>query len=49
VYVHMPEEFGPSMAWAVQSQLRLPDMGCKLTLNSSVVPSPLLEHMGVCP
>jgi uncharacterized protein (TIGR04255 family) len=45
VYVRMPEELGPSMAWAVQSQLKLPEMGCKLTLNSSVVPSPLLEHM----
>jgi uncharacterized protein (TIGR04255 family) len=45
VYVHMPEELGPTTAWAVQAQLRLPDMGCKLTLNSSVVPSPLLGHV----
>lgn len=45
VYVHMPEELQLTTAWAVQAQSRLPDMGCKLTLNSSVVPSPLLGHM----
>ncbi len=45
VYVHMPEELQPLAAWAVQAQSRLPDMGCKVTLNLSVVPSPLLGHM----
>jgi uncharacterized protein (TIGR04255 family) len=45
VYVHMPDELQPLAAWAVQGQLRLPDIGCKLTLNSSVVPSPLLGHV----
>ena len=32
------------MQYAVQAQLHIADIGCDLTLNSSVVPSPLLGH-----
>jgi uncharacterized protein (TIGR04255 family) len=44
VYPHIPEELGPMINYAVQVQLPIKDMGCSLTLNSSVVPSPLLDH-----
>jgi uncharacterized protein (TIGR04255 family) len=44
VYPHIPEVLGPVMQYAVQAQLPIVDIGCNLTLNSSVVPSPLLGH-----
>jgi uncharacterized protein (TIGR04255 family) len=31
-------------AYAVQAVLPLADIGCKLTLNSAAVPSPILDH-----
>jgi uncharacterized protein (TIGR04255 family) len=40
----IPDEFGPTMAYGVQAVLPIHDMGCRLLLNSSVVPSPLLGH-----
>jgi uncharacterized protein (TIGR04255 family) len=44
VYPHIPEVLGPMMQYAVQTQLSIADIGCILTLNSSVVPSPLIGH-----
>jgi uncharacterized protein (TIGR04255 family) len=44
VYPHIPEVLGPMMQYALQTQLSLTDIGCILTLNSSVVPSPLIGH-----
>ena len=44
VYPRIPEVLGPMMQYAVQAQLHIADIGCDLTLNSSVVPSPLLGH-----
>ena len=44
VYPHIPEVLGPMTQYAVQAQLPIVDIGCNLTLNSSVVPSPLLDH-----
>jgi len=44
VYPQIPEVLGPMTQYAVQAQLPIVDIGCNLTLNSSVVPSPLLGH-----
>lgn len=44
VYPHIPEVLGPMTQYAVQAQLPMLDIGCNLTLNSSVVLSPLLGH-----
>jgi len=44
VYPHIPEVLGPMMQYAVQTQLQITDIECILTLNSSVVPSPLIGH-----
>jgi uncharacterized protein (TIGR04255 family) len=44
VYPHFPKELGPTMAYGVQAVLPLADIDSKLTLNSSIVPSPLLGH-----
>jgi uncharacterized protein (TIGR04255 family) len=44
VYPDIPEVLGPMMQYALQTQLSITDIGCILTLNSSVVPSPLIGH-----
>lgn len=44
VYPHIPDALGSMTQYAVQAQLPMLDIGCNLTLNSSVVPSPLLDH-----
>jgi uncharacterized protein (TIGR04255 family) len=45
VYPHIPKELGPTNAYGVQAVLPILDINCRLTLNSSVVPSPLLNHV----
>ncbi len=45
VYAHLPESLGPVSSYAVQAQLPLQEIGCKLTLNSGIVPSPVLRHV----
>lgn len=44
VYPKLPDILGPMNAYAVQAVLSIKDIGCKLTLNSAVVPSPILDH-----
>jgi uncharacterized protein (TIGR04255 family) len=44
VYPHIPEVLGPMMQYAVQTQLPISEIEGILTLNSSVVESPLLGH-----
>jgi uncharacterized protein (TIGR04255 family) len=44
VYPHLPEALGVTFGYGVQALLAIQDIGCKLVLNSSVVPSPLLNH-----
>jgi uncharacterized protein (TIGR04255 family) len=44
IYPHIPEVLGPMMQYAVQTQSSITDIGCILTLNSSVVESPLIGH-----
>jgi uncharacterized protein (TIGR04255 family) len=44
VYPHLPEALGATFGYGVQAVLAIQDIGCKLVLNSSVVPSPLLNH-----
>jgi uncharacterized protein (TIGR04255 family) len=45
VYPMLPAVLGPVTAYGLQAQLPIADLGCKLTINSSSVPSPLLGHM----
>jgi uncharacterized protein (TIGR04255 family) len=44
VYPHLPKDLGPTMAYGVQAVLQIAEIGSRLTLNSSAVPSPLLDH-----
>lgn len=44
VYPYLPKDLGTMMAYGVQAVLPLTDIRSKLTLNSSAVPSPLLDH-----
>ncbi len=44
IYPNIPEFLGPMSSYAVQAQLPLQDVGCNLTLNSGLVPSPVLSH-----
>ena len=44
VYPKLPDILGLVGAYAVQAVLRIEDIGCKLTLNSAVVPAPILDH-----
>lgn len=45
VYPHIPKNLGPTMIYGVQAILHISDIRAKLTLNSSTVPSPLLNHV----
>jgi uncharacterized protein (TIGR04255 family) len=47
VYAKLPEAFGPVTAYGVQAQFPPDDEGCRLTLNSGSVPSPLVDHSSV--
>ncbi len=44
VYPKLPDIFGPLSAYAVQAVLPIQDIDCKLTINSAVVPAPILDH-----
>lgn len=44
VYPKLPQPFQLVAAYAVQAVLPLEEIGCKLTLNSAAVPSPILGH-----
>ncbi|MBI5910036.1 MAG: TIGR04255 family protein [Betaproteobacteria bacterium] len=44
VYPKLPDILGPVGAYAVQAVLPIEDIGCRLTLNSAVVPAPILGH-----
>lgn len=44
VYPKLPDILGQVGAYAVQAVLPIEDIGCRLTLNSAVVPAPILGH-----
>lgn len=44
IYAKLPETFGPVAAYGVQAQFLPDDEGCHLTLNSGLVPSPLIGY-----
>lgn len=44
IYPKLPDIFGPVGAYAIQASFPIEDIGCKLILNSAVVPSPILGH-----
>lgn len=44
VYPKLPDTLGSVLAYGIQAQLPLADVGCNLLLNSSSMPSPLLGH-----
>ena len=44
VFPKLPNSLTPLHAFAVQSALKLPDIGCDLLINSAATPSPILNH-----
>lgn len=44
IYPNVPDKYGPLTAYAVQAEVFMEDLKCKLTLNSAAVPSPILNH-----
>jgi uncharacterized protein (TIGR04255 family) len=44
VYAKLPDTFGPVTGYGVQAQFPPDEEGCRLTLNSGLVPSPLMGH-----
>lgn len=44
VYPKLPDILGSVGAYAVQTVLKIEDIGCQLILNSAVVPAPILDH-----
>ena len=44
VYPKLPDIISHVGAYAVQAVSSFEDIGCKLTLNSAVVPAPILDH-----
>lgn len=44
VFPKLPNSLTPLHAFAVQSALKLPDIGCDLLINSAAVPSPVLDR-----
>lgn len=46
IYPHLPEIFPKVSGYGVQAQIELPDIGCKMTLNSLTQPSIMLGHGG---
>ena len=44
VYPKLPDSLGAVGAYAVQAVLPIRDIGCNLTINSAVVPAPVLGH-----
>ena len=47
IYPKQPEEIGPFISYAVQSQMFLPEIDSLLKLNSAVVPSPLIDNISI--
>lgn len=47
IYAKIPEILGPVDGYAVQAILAVPDINCRIRLNSAVVPSPILNHMSI--
>ena len=43
LYPKITDKFGPLIGYAVQAQVFMEDLSCKLTVNSAAVPSPLLN------
>ena len=46
IYPRLPEMFPKVQGYGVQIHVELPDIDCKMTLNSLTSPSPLLGHGG---
>jgi len=44
VFPKLPDTFGPLTGYGVQVQMPVRDIECNLIINSSAVPSPLLQH-----
>ena len=44
VFPKVPDTFGPMNAYGVQTSFYMADIGFNLSLNSALVPSPLLNH-----
>jgi uncharacterized protein (TIGR04255 family) len=44
IYPRIPEELGSLFAYSMQTQLQFPEIDGKITINTSSIPSPLLEH-----
>ena len=47
VFAKAPDNLGPFVAYGVQVQFLPDEHGCKLVLNSALVPSPLLNHTAI--
>lgn len=47
IYPRIPNNIGRLNEYAVQAQFTIVEMECKLTLNSAVVESPLLDHISI--
>ena len=44
IYPKVTDKFGSLAAYAVQAQVFMEDLECMLTINSAVVPAPILNH-----
>jgi uncharacterized protein (TIGR04255 family) len=44
IYPNITGKYGPLTAYAVQAEVFMGDLECRLTINSAVVPSPILNH-----
>lgn len=44
VYPHLPDAFSSVMAYGIQVQIPIPEIGCRLLINSASVPSPIIGH-----
>lgn len=44
IYPKLPDMLNPLEAYAMQASVTLKDINCQLTINTTSVPSPLLEH-----
>lgn len=44
IYPNVTDKYGPLTAYAVQAEVLMEDLECKLTINSAAVPSPILNH-----
>lgn len=46
VWIQAPQVFGAYINYTVQARYLSPNIGCEVSLNSSVQPSPVPEHLG---